>query len=111
MILLNTTFCVDDNIAGAFIDFIREVYMPLADSSDLHSALLTEVRVTPETNTLTGQLSRSFALQMRAPSQEVADDFRCDILPELYRLIGQQWGPAVGMFESVLDVVYDHSKK
>ena len=100
MILLNTTFCVDDNIAGAFIDFIREVYMPLADSSDLHSALLTEVRVTPETNTLTGQLSRSFA-----------DDFRRDILPELYRLIGQQWGPAVGMFESVLDVVYDHSKK
>ena len=22
-----------------------------------------------------------------------------------------RWGPAVGMFESVLDVVYDHSKK
>lgn len=111
MILLNTTFCVDDNIVAPFIDFIREVYLPLADSSSLHSALLTEVRVAPETNTLTGQPSRSFALQLRAPSQEAADEFRRDILPEIYALIGKQWGAGVGMFESVLDVVYDHNKR
>ena len=111
MILFNTTFCADDNIVGPFIDFIRDVYIPLADSSDMYSVLLTEIRSTSETNALTGQPTRSFALQMRVPSQEKAEEFRHDILPEIYRLIGEQWGAGVGMFESILDVVYDHNKR
>lgn len=111
MILLNTTFSVDDSVVLPFIDFIRDVYISLAESSGMHSCLLTELRVPQERNTLTDANSRTFALQMRAPSDSVADDFRADILPEIYRLMASRWGMSVAMFESTLDVIHDSAKK
>ncbi len=111
MILVNTTFCVDSNIATPFIDFIREVYLPLADSSGMRSALLSELRTPVEQNNDAGQQTRTFALQMQIPSQKALEDFNADVLPEIYRLMASQWGLGVAMFESTLDIIHDHSKK
>lgn len=111
MILFNTTFSVDSNIADAFISFISEVYVPLAEESSLYAMLLTEMRAPSEENTLTRQPSRTFALQMRAPSDKAIEEFRNDVLPEIYSLIGKQWGPSVAMFESTLNVIYDHKRE
>ncbi len=35
-------------------------------------------------------------------------DFHERVLPSVYAEIGRRWGMAVCMFESQLDVVYDH---
>ena len=111
MILFNTTFSVDANVADAFNRFISDVYVPLAEESKLYSILLTEMRAPAEKNLLSGQPTRTFALQMRAPSAKELEEFRSDVIPEIYGLIGKQWGPAVAMFESTLDVIYDHKRK
>ncbi|MCM1067307.1 MAG: DUF4286 family protein [Muribaculaceae bacterium] len=111
MILLNTTFSVDDSIVLPFIDFIRDVYVSLAESSGMHSCLLSELRVPQERNALTDANTRTFALQMRAPSDAAVEEFRTDILPEIYRLMGSRWGMGVAMFESTLDVIHDSSAK
>ena len=110
MILFNTTFAVDANRAAEFIDFIRDTYIPMAAMSQLYDILLTEMHGEDSTNSLSGQPVRTFALQMSAPSQNVLDDFHTDVLPNLYHVIGESWGMSVCMFESKLDVVYDHSK-
>ena len=44
MILLNTTFCVDNPAADAFIEFIKDTYIPLATSCGLYAPLLTRVK-------------------------------------------------------------------
>lgn len=110
MILFNTTFAVDSNIADDFIEFIRDTYIPLAEGSDLYGFLLTEMHGEASTNSLTGENVRTFALQMRSPSRKIMDEFRQSILPNIYQYI-TNWGMGVSMFESQLDVVYDHSKK
>ena len=108
MILFNTTFCVDSAIAPAFIAFVKDTYLPLATGSGLHSVLLTEMRAAAEPDA-SGKLPRTLALQMRAPSDKVLNDFRSDILPALYESMARQWGMGVAMFESILDVLHDLS--
>lgn len=110
MILVNTTFSVDENIADAFLDFLRDVYISIAEESEFHSFILSELRVPREPNAMTARKARTFALQMRAPSQKAVDRFREDELPVLYKEIGSRWGFAVSMFESTLDVLFDTKK-
>ncbi|MDE6196257.1 MAG: DUF4286 family protein [Muribaculaceae bacterium] len=111
MILINTTFSVDANIADAFTGFIRDTYIPLASESGLGDALLSELRVEPEMNITTGQNARTFALQMRAPSQKVLDEFRNDVVPRIYAFMGATWGTGAAFFETTLDILYDPAKK
>lgn len=112
MILINTTFCVDSPMADTFIDFIKDTYIPLALSSGLHSPLLTRINAGEENskNELTGAESSSYALQMRAPSADILAEFRADILPNLYYVMGESWGPSIQLFETELEVVYDPAK-
>ena len=110
MILFNTTFAVDANHVDDFKSFIIDTYIPMADMSQLYGMLLTELHGDAGVNSLTGQKVRTFALQMRAPSQKAMDEFHDQVLPNIYHVIGESWGMGVSMFESRLDVVYDHSK-
>lgn len=110
MILLNTTFSVDDNIYGEFIEFLRDIYISIAEESKMYGFIVSELRMPPETNTITGQPARTVALQMRAPSQEAVDRFKEDELPVLYHEIGSRWGMRVAMFETTLDIVFDPLK-
>lgn len=110
MILFNTTFAVDANRADDFKAFIIDTYIPMAEMSHLYGMLLTELHGQESVNSLTGQQVRTFALQMRAPSQQAMDDFHDQVLPNIYYVIGESWGMGVSMFESRLDVVYDHTK-
>lgn len=107
MILLNTTFCVDEGVREEFIGFLKETYIPVAQAAGLTAPLLTGVRGQAEPNIVTGQKCRSVALQMRAPSEEVLDAFCSDILLQLYNHIGRTWQASVGMFETRLDVIYN----
>lgn len=109
MILLNTTFCVDANIAEPFVEFIKDIYLPTAEVVKMYAPLLCELRCQTDDNPK--QPTRTFALQMRAPSQHVADFFKNDILPNIYHEIGQKWALGVVMFESVLDVIHDPLKE
>ncbi len=110
MILFNTTFAVDGNKADEFIEFLRDTYIPMAEMSGFYGMLLTEMHGEASDNSLTGQPVRTFALQMRAPSEDSMTDFHDQVLPNIYHVIGESWGMGVSMFESRLDVVYDHTK-
>lgn len=110
MILFNTTFAVDSNQADDFIEFIRDTYIPMAEMSGIYGLLLSELHGETSDNTITGQPVRTFALQMRVPSDEAMTDFHEQVLPNIYHVIGESWGMGVSMFESKLDVIYDHSK-
>lgn len=110
MILLNTTFSVDGDVADAFIDFIRDTYIPLASESGMYATLLTEVRMSDDDREAAAG-ARTFAVQMRARTQADADSFRADILPRLYELIARTWGMNVAMFESTLDVIHDPARQ
>lgn len=110
MILFNTTFAVDSNKTDEFIEFIRDTYIPMAEMSGIYGLLLAELHGETSDNTFTGQPVRTFALQMRVPTEEAMTDFHDQVLPNIYHAIGESWGMGVSMFESKLDVIYDHSK-
>lgn len=110
MILCNTTFCVDDNIARDFCEFVRDVYIAIAEESAFHAFVLSELRVPTETNTLTGQPTHTLALQMKAGSQADVDKFKEGELPAIYKEMGRRWGPAVTMFETELDILFDSER-
>ena len=110
MILFNTTFAVDADKAEDFKTFIIDTYIPMAEMSGLYGILLTEMHGEAGTNSLTGQPVRTFALQMRAPTQDAMTEFHDHVLPNIYYVVGESWGLGVSMFESRLDVVYDHNR-
>ncbi len=111
MILFNTTYCVDKPCANSFIDFLRDTYIPEAEKAGLYAPLLTEMRGSGEPNALTGAETRTFALQMRVPSEETFKEFREKTQPKLYAELGKNFGSSAALFESALDVIHDPAKR
>lgn len=108
MILINTTYCVDQNRFDDFVKFLIDTYIPLAQASGMRRCLLTRVReAEPQVNALSGQLTSSVAIQMRAPSEDVLAEFREEILPNFYHALGSEFGTSVCFFETALDVIHD----
>lgn len=103
MILVNTTFSIEPTAVSSFIGFITGIYVPAAEKDGMYGLLLCEMREREESN----DPHRTFALQMRAPSQELLDAFSSGTLPKLYRYIGRKWGRKIALFETVLDVIHD----
>lgn len=103
MILVNTTFSIESSAAASFTDFITETYIPTAEKAGMYGLLLCEVR---ERENGDGT-HRTFALQMRAPSQLALDRFSSGPLTKMYRFIGRKWGQRIALFETVLDVIHD----
>lgn len=110
MILFNTTFAVDTRFADAFIDFIRGTYIPEAEKWNAYGILLTEMQSIDTDGGLEEQQVRTFALQLRIPSEEIFENFHNNAVISMYGLISKTWGAGVCMFESRLDVIYDHTK-
>ncbi|MCX4263293.1 MAG: DUF4286 family protein [Muribaculaceae bacterium] len=108
MILLNTTFSIDASAADAFKQYIIEEFVPRAEKAGMYNILLTGVRDRETQPALAP--SRTFALQFRAPSQQVYDEFAAHTLPLVTRYIKRKWAGKIAMFDTVLDVVHDHNK-
>ena len=105
MILLNTTFSVDDAVADDFFDFLRRRYVPAARRCGLGSPLLGRVRVAAERNIATAGASRSYALQLLAPDAAAADAFVAGRQLPLLAEMSAKWGPSVTYFCTALDIV------
>lgn len=105
MILLNTTFSVDDAIADDFFDFLRRRYVPAARRCGLGSPLLGKVRVDAERNFVTAGASHSYALQLLAPDSAAADAFVSGHQLPLLAEMSAKWGPSVTYFCTALDIV------
>lgn len=101
MILYNTTFGVEPKLADEFKAFVKDIYIPLAEESDMHGIIFSEVRVPKDQ----GIDTRNFAIQIQADSDKSLDDFRNDVLPHVYHLIAKQWSDGVLWFETVLDIL------
>ncbi len=106
MILYNTTFCIDTKLHDEFIEFLKLHYIPAAESSGMHAALVLAMRggYGDDNNT------RTVALQMRAPSEKALEQFRASHLPTIYNTIYSRWGTGVAMFESTLDIIHDSER-
>ncbi len=76
----------------------------------MYAPLLTRVKADNGENVLTGHICQSYALQVRVPSARHLAEFRADVLPNLYYVIGESWGPAVQLFETELEVLLDPAK-
>lgn len=103
MILTNTTFCVDSSVAEDVVRFLHGTYFRLASGAGLYNLLLSEMRSRDDES---GD-SRTYALQMRAPSQAVLDAFAGTCLPKIYGYMAHTWGRKVSVFETVLDVIHE----
>ena len=104
MYIFKTTFQVDYANSSDFIDFIRDEYIKVACSGcGFVQPLLTKVMAAQDAGT--GEPSTSYALQMRAPSRRILDDFMTGTCPELLRLISDRWGMRVLFFSSVLEIM------
>ena len=67
MILFNTTFAVDNNKSGEFIEFIRDTYIPMAEMSGIYGLLLTELHGEMSDNSLWTELSHDVLNPARVP--------------------------------------------
>lgn len=110
MILYNTTFCVDEPFENELVDFIKEIYIPSAYACGMYKALLTKIRAPKEQNGLNGNLTVNYALQLRAPSDEVCRDFSDELVPRLFESMGRELQQALNVYCTTLDVVHDHDR-
>lgn len=106
MILYNTTFCIDNRLSDEFLEFLKLQYIPAAESSGLHAALVLAMRGGNDDDNYTSTV----ALQMRAPSEGALEQFHTSQLPEIYSMITRRWGNGVAMFESTLDILHDSER-
>lgn len=106
MIIYNTTFCVDNTVLDAFVNFLKTHYIPVAESTGIHSALILSIRGGQDSENNTSTI----ALQMRAPSESALMQFRDNHLHDIYSRISREWGTGVAFFESTLDIVHDAGK-
>ena len=104
MYQFKTTLQVDYSISSDFFDFISVEYIKVACSGcGFVQPLLTKVMAAQDAGTV--EPSTSYALQMRAPSRRILDDFMTGTGPELLRLISDRWGMRVLFFSSVLEIM------
>lgn len=106
MILYNTTFCVDNSVSTEFLNFLKFHYIPSATVEGLHDALVLSMRGGNDADNNT----QTVALQMRAPSETILENFHSQKLPLIYGEIFKRWGNGVAMFESTLDILHDSGK-
>ncbi len=105
MILVNTTFSVDNTIVDDFRQFIIDEYIPSAiKMCHAYAPLLTALRQgqgpdDPSSSTL--------ALQMRLPRQKDEQVFASEFYQALFGKMALRWGKKVLYFSSVLDVLTD----
>ncbi len=105
MILLNITFSVDDNIAKEFIGSINNYLVPAAEKEGLKDIILSKIRTENQENFITHQLSSSYAMQLQAESEDEIKKFKAEALRMFYNDIAKKWGPSVGCFETILDII------
>lgn len=107
MILLNATFCVDEPLESELVDFLKQKYIGTAYAAGLYRGLLTKIRAPHELNSISGNYTVSYALQLRAPSDAVADNFSTRILPELLAALPAALQQAVNIYCTELDIIHD----
>lgn len=109
MILLNTTYSIDDSIAEAFEAFVRDTIAPAATHGRMKNITFGRIRSQAELNTITNCMSHSFALQMFAPSQLVMNNYVKNIEPAIIKQIADKFGIGVAMFSTAIDVIWTDS--
>ncbi len=107
MILYNTTFCIDEHLETEFIDFAKDIFIPSAYACGLGKGLLSKIRAPKEMNSLSGQPTVNYALQFRAPSENVCSDFANDVLPRLFEAMGKNLQQGINIYCTLLDIVHD----
>lgn len=107
MIILNITFATDPALAPGLVDFLKETVIPAAINDGMHSIILSRINAhDPEDK----DQAKSFALQMRASSENEFEEFTQNTAPALFGLIAQKWGTGVVSFGTRLDVLHDTNR-
>ena len=108
MIIFNITFGAEAALVPELTDFIRETVIPAAENDGFHSFILSKIKPhDPEADANTVSL----ALQMRAPSEKVFDEFNNNSIPAVLEMLFRKWGNRVLCFGTRLDVIHDSNRR
>lgn len=102
MILYNTTFVVSDAIQSLFLNWIKEKFIPQANSTGVfHSPLLT--RIINDSPEQVGQ--NSFAMQFKCDSLEIAKKWHDNIGTNLMSELGEKYKYDFLYFTTFMDII------
>lgn len=102
---VNVTFAPDESVAGAFLKWAREVYIPAVNSADGCSGARL-LRVLSAGTTGDGAVSDAYAVQFDAASPEVAVRWLEEGLPlALGRFFDRHSPESLPLFATVMEVI------
>lgn len=99
MIIHNITFCVDKILAREFLEWIKDEYIPAAESDGLEIQALARVMANAD------PAADSYALQLLAQGLGDVKRWTQGRGEELDRLISERWGQRVVSFTTNLQVL------
>lgn len=105
MILINTTYSVDDPVADDFIQFVFAHLRHRMLRAGMTQMKLGRIRADGDRNAITGHMAHCYALQFVAPSQEVYDAFACGTLHDMTNDIVNRYGTGIAMFTTAIDLI------
>lgn len=102
MILLNTTFAVDQTAERDFINWIKQEYIPeLRANESFSDILFTKIVIPPSSEVQTP----SYALHFKAPSEEVASNWIETCGARIFSSINSRHKDKVFPFITVLEIL------
>lgn len=108
MIIFNITFGAEAPLVPELTDFIRDTVIPAAENDGFHSFILSRVKShdpAGDGNTV------SLALQMRAPSEKVYQEYLENTMPTVLEMQFSRWGDRILCFGTRLDVIHDSNRR
>lgn len=100
MLIFNTTFHVDNSVFDKYLTFIKETYIPQAiKSGALQAPTLSRIHASH------GETGVSLALQFKAESIEVLNEWAEQTGDNLQREIVKQFGDKVAGFATLLEEI------
>lgn len=100
MLIFNTTYHIEEDSHGAFLDFITKNYIPAATGSGfLHAPCLCRIRPQHETN------GYSYSLQFKVKNSDVLEYWLTQQGEELQKQLLSEFGQKLAGFVTLMDEI------
>lgn len=99
MILLNTTFHVHRSIDNLFVEWVKQIYIPTAQSAGLSNVLFSRIL------TNTDPEGTSYAVQLHATDKDKATFWHDTDAARLKEELATRWGERVLYFTTYMEII------
>lgn len=106
MILVNTTFAVDQSILDDFFLWVKETFIPEAEKTvNASGFLLTRIIPHQPLTSDPRQEETTYACQFRVASMEQAEAWTNGHSFELLRVCAERWGHRLLQFTTLMEII------